>query len=125
MIGILLRMGMVALGLYIASTLVPGVVIDDLKTLLLAALLLAIINAVVRPIIVLLTLPFTVITLGLFLFVINAGMFAMIGFFLPGFHVAGFVSALFGSIIVGVTSFIGNAFISREGRFQRYRRGYE
>lgn len=123
MIGLLLRMGMVALGLYIASTLVPGVVIDDLKTLLLAALLLAVINAIVRPIIVLLTLPFTVVTLGLFLFVINAAMFALIGVFLHGFHVAGFVSALFGSIVVGVTSFIGNAFINREGRISRYQRG--
>ncbi len=123
MIGLLMRMGMVALGLYIASTLVPGVLIDNLKTLFLAALLLAVINAVVRPVIVLLTLPFTVVTLGLFLFVINAAMFALIGVFLHGFRVDGFRSALFGSIVVGITSFIGNAFIDREGRFSRYRRG--
>ena len=121
MIGILLRMAIVALGLYITTTLVPGVVIDNVKTLVLAALLLAVVNAVVRPIVVLLTLPLTIATLGLFIFVVNAALFWGVGEVLPGFHVAGFVPALLGSIVVGLTSFIGNAFIGRHGRVQRYR----
>ena len=122
MIGILLRMAMVALGLYIATTIVPGVVIDNVKTLVLAALVLAIVNAVVRPIVVVLTLPLTIVTLGLFIFVVNALMFWGVGSVLPGFHVAGFVPALLGSIVVGLTSFIGNAFIGRRGRYERYHR---
>jgi len=122
MIGVLLRMAIVALGLYIASRIVPGIVIDDYKTLALAALCLAVVNAVVRPVIVLLTLPFTIITLGLFLFIINAGLFYGVAKFMPGFHVSGFTAALLGSIVVGVTSFIGNAFIGRRGRYERYHR---
>ena len=122
MIGILLRMAMVALGLYIATTIVPGVVIDNVKTLVLAALVLAVVNAVVRPIVVVLTLPLTIVTLGLFIFVVNALMFWGVGSVLPGFHVAGFVPALLGSIVVGLTSFIGNAFIGRHGRVERYQR---
>jgi putative membrane protein len=114
MIGIVLRMFIVALGLYVASTIVPGVVIDDLKTLVLATVLLSMINAVVRPVLVLLTLPVTVLTLGLFILVINALMFWLVTVFLPGVHVHSFGSALLGSIVVGVTSLIGNAFIGRE-----------
>lgn len=96
MIGVLLRMVIVALGLYIASRIVPGVVITDFKTLALAALVLAVVNAVVRPVIVILTLPFTIITLGLFLFVINAGLFYSVHWLLPGFHVRGFVRPSWG-----------------------------
>ena len=122
MIGVLLRMAMVGLGLYLASKLVPGIAFDDTKTLILAALVLAVVNAVIRPIVILLTLPFTIITLGLFVFIINGGLFYGVSLVLPGFHVAGFAAALLGSIVVSVTSLIGNAFIGRQGRVERYRR---
>ena len=70
--GFLLRVLIVALGLWVASAIVPGVEIDDAGTLLIAALLLGIVNAFVRPVLVILTLPLTILTLGLFLLVINA-----------------------------------------------------
>ena len=86
MMGVLLRMALVGLGLYIASRLVPGVSFDDTRTLILAALVLAVVNGVIRPIVILLTLPFTIITLGLFIFLINAALFYGVSLALPGFH---------------------------------------
>ena len=124
MIGILLRMALVALGLYIASRIVPGITIDDIETLALSALVLAMVNAVVRPIIILLTLPFTIITLGLFIFIINAGLFYAVATLMPGFHVSSFLAALLGSLVVSFTSGIGTAFIVRRGRIEHYRRHY-
>ena len=122
--GVLLRMALVGLGLYIASRLVPGVSFDDTRTLILAALVLAVVNGVIRPIVILLTLPFTIITLGLFIFLINAALFYGVSLALPGFHLADFASALLGSIVVSLTSGIGTAFIGRQGRVERYRRKY-
>ena len=124
MMGVLLRMGLVGLGLYIASKLVPGVSFADGRSLVLAALVLAVVNAVIRPIVILLTLPFTIITLGLFIFIINGALFYGVSLVLPGFHLADFASALLGSIVVSLTSGIGTAFIGRQGRVERYRRTY-
>jgi putative membrane protein len=124
MIGVLLRMALVGLGLYIASKLVPGVSFADTRSLILAALVLAVVNGVIRPIVILLTLPFTIITLGLFIFLINAALFYGVSLVLPGFHLADFASALLGSIVVSLTSGIGTAFIGRQGRVERYRRKY-
>ena len=73
MLGFLIRAALVALGLWLATAWVPGVYIDGPSTLLLAGVLLGVVNSIVRPIAILLTLPMTVITLGLFLLVINAG----------------------------------------------------
>jgi putative membrane protein len=114
-------MALVALGLYIASTIVPGVSFADTRSLILAALVLAVVNGVIRPILILLTLPFTIITLGLFIFIINAALFYGVSRILPGFHLADFGSALLGSIVVSLTSGIGNAFIGHRGRVERYR----
>ena len=121
MIGIVLRMALVALGLYLATQLVAGITIADTRTLVLAALVLAVVNAVVRPILLLLTLPFTIVTLGLFIFVINAGLFYGVSTLLPGFHVASFWAAFLGSLVVGLTSGIGTAFIGHRGRVERLR----
>ncbi len=124
MTGVLLRMALVGLGLYIASRLVPGVSFTDGTSLVLAALVLALVNAVIRPVVILLTLPFTIITLGLFIFLINAALFYGVSLVLPGFHLADFRSALLGSIVVSLTSGIGTAFIGHRGRVERYRRKY-
>jgi len=111
-------MGITALGLWLASRWVSGVSIDGDATLVLAALLLGFVNAIVRPIVVLLTLPITLLTLGLFLWVVNAGMFALVAWLLPGFHVADLGAALFGSAIVSVTGWVGSAFIGPKGRYE-------
>jgi putative membrane protein len=117
--GFLLRFVIVAIGLWLASKLVPGVVITDAWSLVWAALLLGIVNAVVRPVVILLTLPLTILTLGLFLLVINAGMLALVAWLLDGMTVAGFWSAVFGSIIVSITGWFASGFISDRGGIER------
>jgi putative membrane protein len=103
----LFRLAISALGLWLASVIVPGIRVDGFWSLIAAALVLGIVNALVRPILIVLTLPFTIITLGLFLLVINAAMLGLVGFFLHGFHVHGFVAALLGSIVVSLVSWVG------------------
>lgn len=107
----LLRAAIAACGLWLAAQVVPGISIKDPATLAGAALLLGVVNAVVRPILVLLTLPITILTLGLFLFVVNASMFALVAYLLKGFNIAGFVPALLGSLLVSAVSWLGSMFI--------------
>jgi putative membrane protein len=116
--GVLLRLLISALGLWAASALVPGVEIEGGWTLLFAALVLGIVNAVVRPLAVLFTLPLTLLTLGLFLFVVNAGMFALTAALFDGFRVSGFFAALFGAIVVSVVSWLASSFIGADGRYE-------
>jgi len=104
------------LGLFLASALVPGVSISGAWTFIFAAVLLGLVNAFVRPIAFVLTLPITLVTLGLFLFVLNAAMFALVAAMLDNFLVAGFWSALFGAIILSITSTIASWYIGPDGR---------
>ncbi len=106
------------LGLFLASALVPGVSITGAWTFIFAAVLLGLVNGIVRPIAFVLTLPITLITLGLFLFVLNAAMFGLVAAMLDNFVVAGFWSALFGAIIVGITSTIASWYIGPDGRVE-------
>lgn len=118
MVGILLRTLVVALGLWLASVLVPGIAVAGPWTLLGAALLLGIVNAVLRPVLVLLTLPVTVVTLGLFVLVINAAMLALVAWVFEGFTIAGFWPALFGAIVVSVTGWLASYLIGPRGRIE-------
>jgi putative membrane protein len=102
----LIRVIAAALGLWLASHIVRGIYVRDGETLLVAAILLGLVNAFVRPIVILLTLPFTVITLGLFLFVVNAAMLELVAFFLPGFSIHGFWPAVLGAIVVSLVSWV-------------------
>jgi putative membrane protein len=122
MMGFLLRALISAVGLWIASAWVSGVTIDSSTTLVLAGLLLGVVNAIVRPIAFVLTLPLTLLTLGLFLLVLNAGMVALVAAILPGFHIATFAAALLTWIIVWITGWIGSALIGREGMGRYTRR---
>lgn len=106
------------LGLYLASALIPGVQIVGTWNFILAAALLGLVNAFVRPVAFLLTLPLTLVTLGLFLLVLNAAMFGLVAAMLDNFSVAGFWSALFGAIIVSITSTIASWYIGPEGRYE-------
>ena len=116
--GILIRTAITMLGLFIASRLVPGVGIEGTGTFILAALLLGFVNALVRPIVFLLTLPLTIVTLGLFLFVLNAAMFGLVAAFLDNFAVSGFWAALFGALIVSLTSTVASLTIGPDGRYE-------
>jgi len=118
MSGFLLRLCVVALGLWLASELVPGIEVHGLWTLLGAALLLGIVNAVVRPLLVILTLPITLLTLGLFLLVINAAMLGLVAWMFDGFAIAGFWPAVFGSIVVSLTGWLASWFIGPRGRIE-------
>jgi putative membrane protein len=115
----ILRALVAALGLWIASRYVHGIEVHGLKSLLAAAVLLGLVNAFVRPIVFVLTLPFTLITLGLFLLVINAGMLELVAFFLHGFKVHSFMAAILGSIIVSIVSWIGSLVIHAAEREAR------
>ena len=107
--GIILRTLIAILGLFLASKIVPGVTIHGAGTFILAGLLMGLVNAIVRPIAFLLTLPLTILTLGLFLFVLNAAMFGLVAALLDKFAVAGFWSALFGAIIVSITTTVSSS----------------
>ena len=110
----ILRALVAAVGLWLASRFVPGIHIRDLTVLALAALVLGLVNAIVRPVVFFLTLPLTLVTFGLFLLVINAAMLWLTALFLDGFTVNGFMAALLGSIVVSLVSWIGSWFIHRE-----------
>jgi putative membrane protein len=118
MSGFIIRVLIVAAGLWLASIAVPGVEVRDIGTLLLAALVLGIVNAAVRPVVVILTLPLTIVTLGLFLLVINAAMVGLVAWLFAGFSVVGFWSALFASVVVSLTGWIASSFIGPRGRIE-------
>lgn len=118
MAGFILRLLIVALGLWLAAELVPGIEVTGVWTLLGAALLLGIVNAVIRPVLILLTLPAMVLSLGLFLLVINAAMLGLVAWIFDNFTIAGFWPALFGSIVVSLTGWLASYFIGPRGRVE-------
>jgi putative membrane protein len=118
MTGFILRALIAALGLWLATEWVPGVTIDTPTTLIIAGVLLGIVNAIVRPLAVVLTFPITLVTLGLFLLVVNAGMVALVAWFLPGFQLAGFWPAFWTALIVALTGWIGSWFIGSKGKIE-------
>jgi putative membrane protein len=118
MTGFILRAVIAALGLWLATYWVPGVRIDTPTTLVLAGLLLGVMNAVVRPIVVILTLPLTLLTLGFFLLVVNALMVLLVALLLPGFHLSGFWPAFLTALIVSVTGWVASWLIGPRGRVE-------
>lgn len=122
MTGFVLRAVVSALGLWLATVWVPGVRIDSASTLLLAGLLLGVINGFVRPIFIILTLPLTLMTLGLFLLIVNALMLGLTALLLPGFHLSGFGAAFLAALIVSVTGWLASWLIGPRGRVELIRR---
>jgi putative membrane protein len=98
------------LALWVASFILPGVTVEGWATLAVAAIVLGLVNAVVRPILTLLTLPITVLTLGLFYLVVNGLAFAFAALLVPGFGVAGFGWAILGALVVSLVSWFVGAF---------------
>jgi putative membrane protein len=116
MAGFILRALIAALGLWLATEWVDGIIIDGPTTLLVAGLLLGLVNAIVRPLAVILTIPFLLVTLGLFLLVVNAGMLGLVALMLDGFAIAGFWPAFWAALLVSVVSWVGSWFIGPKGR---------
>ena len=107
--------------LALAAGVIPGIELQGWGSTLMAGLVLGLINALVRPILVVLTFPLTLLTLGLFLLVLNAFCLALTSWFVPGMRVDGFVPAVLGALLVSVVSWLVTAFVSDRGRVERYR----
>ena len=118
MTGFVLRAVIAALGLWLATEWVDGIRIESPMTLVLAGLLLGVVNAIVRPLAVLLTLPFTIVTLGIFLLVVNTAMLGLVALVLPSFKIAGFGPAFWSALIVSLTSWVASWFIGGKGRIE-------
>jgi putative membrane protein len=109
---IILRLLWNALGLLLIAEFVPGITIDSIYTAIVAAVILGIFNAVLKPILIVLTLPITLLTLGLFALIINAALFFFAASFIEGFAVASFWYALLGSLLMSLISTVGSHFIN-------------
>ena len=108
---LLVRWMVLALGVVIAAHLVPGIHYSDAGALFLAVVLLSFFNAILRPLLILFTLPFILVTMGLGIVVINAFLFLFVGRLVAGFTVAGFWPAVGGSLVLSITNFIMNGFL--------------
>lgn len=117
--GVLLRWFVLTAAVLAASWFLEGIHVAGLFSALAAAATLGILNAVLRPLILLLTLPVNILTLGLFTFVINAFMLQIVSGVIPGFTVRGFWTAVFGALIIGVVSWLLNGFVGGRGRVER------
>ena len=119
--GFIVRVLVNAATIALAAAFVPGLRLDGVVPALLAGLVLGLINALVRPVLLVLTLPLTLITLGLFLLVLNGICLALTAWLVPGFDIDGFLPAMLGALVISVVSWILTAFVSDRGRFERYR----
>ena len=111
---LLLRWILNALALLLVTRIVPGVTVDGFYAALIVALVLGVVNALIRPILIFLTLPINILTLGLFTFVINALLFWFVSTFVKGFHVSGFAAAFWGALVLWAVSWITNALFSKD-----------
>ena len=114
--GLLIRLVANALAILAAAYIVPGIEVAGGLALLAAALVLGLVNAVVRPILLFLTFPFTLVTLGLFIFLLNAFCLWLTSWLVKGFEVHGFWAAVLGALIVSVVSWLVNVFFSDRGK---------
>ena len=116
--GIIVRTLIIAAGIALAAWLIPGITVAGPGTLILAALLMGLVNAFVRPILVLLTLPLTIVTFGVFLLFLNAALFGLVAWMLDGFTVASGLAALFGWLTLVFVSWVAGRFIGPNGRYE-------
>ncbi len=117
MAAFLIRWFVTTIAVFVAEKLIPGISCDSTGALLGATLLLGIINAFVRPLLLLLSLPFIIVTMGLFIFVVNALLLLLVSTIIPSFHVDGFWSAFWGAIIISLVSWVLSSFFrSSDGK---------
>jgi len=114
-VGFLIRVLVNGVAIYLVAQIVPGITVDGVLTAVGAGLVLGLINAIVRPILIVLTLPVTLLTLGLFLFVLNAFCLWLTSQLVRGFEVHGLWAALFGALLVSIVSWLLSAFVSDRG----------
>jgi putative membrane protein len=108
----LLRLLLNGVAVFLASQLIPGLSVASPGTALVAGIVLGLVNAIIRPLLILLTLPATLLTLGLFIFVINAACLGLAAWFVPGFTISGFWAALFGALVISLVSWLLSALLT-------------
>jgi putative membrane protein len=108
----LLRLLLNGVAVFLAAQLIPGIGIAGPGAAIVAGIALGLINAVVRPVLILLTLPVTLVTLGLFIFVVNAICLALAAWFVPGFTIIGFIPALLGALVITIISWLLSALLT-------------
>jgi putative membrane protein len=113
--GMLVRWLILTLSILVASYLIDGIVVRSYAAAFLSAAVLGVLNAFFRPILIIVTLPINILTFGLFTFIINAVLLMMASGVISGFHVHGFWSAVFGSFIISLVSWLLNTFINDQG----------
>jgi putative membrane protein len=114
MAGFLMHAVVLAIAIWVTAQVVPGIQIASWTTLAVAALVLGVVNAVVRPILLIITLPITVLTLGLFYLVINGAAFALAAAVVPGFNIASWTAAILGALLTSVVSWFLGIFVRRD-----------
>jgi len=118
MVGFLLRAAITALGLWVASEIFQGLQFESPAKLIVAAILLGVVNAFVRPLAFILTLPLTVLSLGFFLLVLNAAMVGLVAWMVPGFEISGFWTAVGAALIVSLVSWAASSAIGSNGKVE-------
>jgi putative membrane protein len=118
MVGFVLRAAISALALWVADAVFEGMRFDSASQLILAALVMGVVNGLVRPLMFVLTFPLTVLTLGLFLLVLNAAMLGLVALLVPGFHIAGFWTAVGAALVVSLVAWIASSLIGAKGRVE-------
>jgi putative membrane protein len=116
--GIVLRWFFLTVAITVAAYLIKGIQVDGFISALMAAAILGVLNVFFRPILLILTLPLNILTFGLFTFVVNAILLMMASGVISGFHVNGFWSAIFGSLIISIFNWIVSSVINEQGRVQ-------
>lgn len=111
---IIIRWLIITMAILLSSMLIPGIRVDSLSTVFIAAGLLGIINIFIKPVLIILTLPLNIITLGLFSFFINAFLLKLVTYFVSGFQVDGFLAALLGAVVISFVNWLANRFIVRK-----------
>jgi len=111
MLVIITRWLIITVAILLSSMLIPGIHVDSLWTAIISAALLGLINVIIKPVLVILTLPLNILTLGLFTFIINAFLLKMVAYFVDGFEVGGFFAAFFGALVISLVSWLANRFI--------------
>ncbi len=114
--GLLVRWLLLTLAIILTSYLGIGIYVRSFFSAFFAAMVLGVLNALFRPILILITLPINILTLGLFTFVINAVLLLMVSGLVPGFYVYGFWAALFGSLVISLVSWLLSSFVNEKGR---------
>lgn len=116
--GLLIRFTVTGIAVFLASQIVPGIAVETVSAGVAAVILLAFLNAIVRPILYLFTLPFIILSLGLFMVVINALLLHLVAFLVKGFVVEGFWPSIWGALIISVTSTILTLWVSEQGHVE-------